>query len=144
MKYALALVFGISMIATANAGQMADDEAMASAQTKVDDEGKSTSTECGGTITGKFDRASFKGDDATGIAGYCVDAVDGVKLACQSMPAQKKNISKMFKSVTCHYDEKVTDNHAVKVTKKGTNIDVAFNKNSANIGQTVSKFVQDQ
>ena len=143
MKKLIAAMFTISLAGLAFAGDMQDKENLDNGQKLTDEAAARVANDqnCGGPVTGKIDRATFKGDAATGVSQYCANVVDGVSGACQLNPTHKKDILKAVKSVTCHYDAKVTESYGLKLVRKGTNLDAYFNKDSANIGATTGEWL---
>jgi hypothetical protein len=142
MRYLLGMMLTLSFVGIAFAGDMSDSENLDFGQKTTDDRAATVSQRCGATITGKIDRPSFKGDAESASSQLCAQAVDGVGGLCDAMPDHKKDIVKAVKTVTCHYDAKQTDNHGVRVSKKGTNVDVFYNKDGANFADSVTTYLK--
>lgn len=143
MKKLIAVMFTMSLAGLAFAGEMQDQENLDNGQKLTDEAAARVANDqnCGGPVTAKIDRATFKGDAATSVSQYCANVVDGVSGACQLNPTHKKDILKAVKTVTCHYDAKVTDNYGLKLVHKGTSLDAYFNKDSANLGASTGEWL---
>jgi hypothetical protein len=142
MKIAIVAALALSTAGIAFAGGMEDSEKTDKVQVRADEAAKDVATKCGGDFKAKVDRPTFTGDAFSVAAGYCSQAVGGVAEVCDALPAHKKEIIAAVKSVTCHYDASLTENHGVKVVKTGTNVDVSFNSKSANVIQSVRDYLK--
>lgn len=144
MKRLIFAILCVAGIEQAFAGALADQKAWKTVEdymVKAQD-GMATADYCGTKMKYTIDKKTFTGANIE-KARWCSQALDGVASYCNSNADSKAEIMKAITTLNCKWDAslKKDKNHAMKIEKKGTTLEVSINDDSSNFDDEIKGFL---
>lgn len=141
MKKNLFVVLMITFTTQAFALKLAERKALKSWNESLKEELTFTDKKCGTKLTGEIDQkmiTPFMEANAT-AAGYCGQALSGVRGLCESDQMSKDAVKESVKKIKCELAAEKGPDFALK----GGVFTVKVTTNSANVGQKARKFLEN-